>query len=108
MGWRGVGWGGGGVCQWWKLSDGGGCGALFGSALHSGHVSERKRSLPGGLDLHTNEDVRDLPEEAGQRRRSGGGRRASSGGGVRTEAGRGSLTPAGAPDRTGRLTRELV
>lgn len=59
--------------QWWKLSDGGGRGALFGSALHFGHVSERKRSLPGGLDLHTNEDVRDLPEEAGQRRRSGEG-----------------------------------
>lgn len=36
-----------------------GCSALW-FALYSGHVSERKRSLPGGLDLHINEDVTDL------------------------------------------------
>lgn len=57
-----------------------GCSALW-FALHSGYVSERKRSPPEGLDLRTNEDVTDL--RAAARRgnetepRSGEGERSS-------------------------------
>lgn len=55
-----------------------GCSALW-FALHSGHVSKRKRSLPGGLDLHTNEDVTALRVVAhrgdGTEARSGEGER---------------------------------